>query len=263
MVCIKIIFHFQLYVQCQKMGFSLSHTSKMNMLDLIGGHFSDKLVEEVRCWKKIQGTGENWDMKIHVHDMLSTNQNTDLHYFASNLIVERVTSENLSNVSQQLKISSLHNTAFLLDSNETNKLRDDIKVLVGRVLLQKIPHLSFLKHVIPNHIAHPYKKEMSKKSIIVPLPMMMKDEKKYEDIVDILDGYEQHLENIFVKADVIKKTVDDTKSETPPIIGRQSASADQARAHFNKDDEKDYMKKIPVPFGGDQMTRVRFGEQKI
>jgi hypothetical protein len=110
------------------MGFSLSHTSKMNMLDLIGGHFSDRLVEEVRCGKKIQGTGDNWDMKIHAHDMLSTNQNTDLHYFASNLIVERVRSENLSNVSPQLKISSLHNTAFLLDSNEANKLRDDISV---------------------------------------------------------------------------------------------------------------------------------------
>jgi hypothetical protein len=244
------------------MGFSLSHTSKMNMLDLIGGHFSDRLVEEVRCGKKIQGTGDNWDMKIHAHDMLSTNQNTDLHYFASNLIVERIPSENLSNVSPQLKISSLHNTAFLLDSNEANKLRDDIKVLVGRVLLQKIPHLSFLKHVIPNHIAHPYKTEMSKKSIIVPLPMMMKDEKKYEDVVDILDGYEQHLENIFVKADVIKKPVEDTNSETPPIIGRQSASADQARAHFNKDDEKDFMKKISVPFGGDQMTRVRFAGGK-
>ena len=185
------------------MGFSLSHTSKMNMLDLIGGHFSDRLVEEVRCGKK--GTGDNWDMKIHAHDMLSTNQNTDLHYFASNLIVERVPSENLSNVSPQLKISSLHNTAFLLDSNEANKLRDDIKVLVGRVLLQKIPHLSFFKHVIPNHIAHPYKTEMSKKSIIVPLPMMMKDEKKYEDVIDILDGYEQHLENIFEQMSLKKQ----------------------------------------------------------
>ncbi|CAB3983667.1 Hypothetical predicted protein [Paramuricea clavata] len=239
----------QLYVQCQKMGFSLSHTSKINMLDLIGGHFSDKLFEEVRCGKKIQGTGGNWDMKIHAQDMLSTNRNTDLQYFVSNLIIERVPSENLSNVSPQLNISSLHNTAFLIDSNKANKLRDDIKVVVGRALLQKIPDLSFLRHVIPNHIAHPYKTEMSKKSIIVPLPMMMKDEKEDEDVVHILDGYEQHLENIFVKADVIKKPVEDTNSKAPPIIGRESASADQAKAHFNNDDENDYMKKISVPFG--------------
>ena len=60
----------------------------------------------------------------------------------------------------------------------------------------------------------------------------------------------------------LKKPLEDTNSETPPIIGGQSASADQARAHFNKDDEKDYMKKVSVPFGGDQMTRVRFAGAK-
>ena len=70
------------------------------------------------------------------------------------------------------------------------------------------------------------------------------------------------MENIFVKADVIKKPVENTNSKTPPIIVRQSASADQARAHFNKDDENDYVKKISVPFGGDQMTRVRFAGGK-
>ena len=39
--------------------------------------------------------------------------------------------------------------------------------------------------------------------------MMLKDEKKYEDVVDILDGYEQHSEDIFVKAKKIQKPDDD------------------------------------------------------
>ena len=92
--------------------------------------------------------------------------------------------------------------------------------------------------------------------------MMLKDEKKYEDVVDILDGYEQHLEDIFVKAKVIEKPDNDTANETPPIIRGQSSSADQAMAHFNQDDDKDHMKKVSVPFGGDQMTRVRFAGAK-
>ena len=103
---------------------------------------------------------------------------------------------------------------------------------------------------------------MSEKSVVVPLPMMLKDEKKYEDVVDILDGYEQHLEDIFVKAKKIQKPDDDLEHEAPPVVSGQSSSADQAMAHFNRDDEKDHMKKVSVPFRGDQMTRVRFAGAK-
>ena len=67
------------------------------------------------------------------------------------------------------------------------------------------------------------------------LLMMMKDEKKYEDVVDILDGYEQHLEDIFTKAGVVNKRDDvDHQSEEPlRIISGQSSTEDQTRAHFN------------------------------
>ena len=71
-----------------------------------------------------------------------------------------------------------------------------------------------------------------------------------------------HLEDIFVKAKKIEKTDDDLADEAPPVISRQSSLADQAMAHFNRDDEKDHMKKVSVPFGGDQMTRVWFAGAK-
>ena len=122
--------------------------------------------------------------------MPSTHQNTYLHYFASNLIVERVPCYNLSTTSPQKDILSLPNSTFLLSSAE------DFKVLVARVLVTNIPQLSFLKSIVPQHISHKYQQEMAKKSTIIPLPMQMKDEKKYEDVVDILDSYEQELEDI-------------------------------------------------------------------
>ena len=252
----------QLFVQCQKMGFCLSHTSKIKLLDLIGNHFADNAIKQVRLGKNIHGTGDNWDMKIRPHDMLSTHQNTDLHYFASNLIVERVPCDNLSKAAPQRDINSLSNSTFLLDKVEAVKLREDLKVLVGRILVKNMPQLSFLKQIIPEHIPHKYQREIAQKSIIVPLLMMMKDEKKYEDVVDILDGYEQQLEEIFIKAGVIQKPEEHQSVEPPRITSGQSSTADQARGHFNKDDENDYMKEVSVPFGGDQMTRVRFAGAK-
>ncbi len=126
------------------------------------------------------------------------------------LIVERVPSQNLSATSPRRDIRTLPNSVFLLSADEEIKLREDFKVLIGRVPLSSIPCLSFLKSVIPDHISHMYQKEMSEKSIVVPLPMQFKDEKKYSDVVDILDYYETELENIYTKAGVIQKPVEDS-----------------------------------------------------
>ena len=199
-------------------------------------------------------------MKILPRDMLSTHQNTDLHYFASNLIVERVPCDNLSTTSPQKDIISLPNSTFLLSSAEATKLREDFKVLVARVLVTNIPQLSFLKSIVPQHISHKYQQEMAKKSTIIPLPMQMKDEKKYEDVVDILDSYEQELEDIYVRAGVVRKPNGPEQEQPARITSGESATP--AAAHFNKDDTNDHMKGISVPFGGDQMTRVRFAGAK-
>lgn len=236
------------------MGFCLSHTSKIKLLDILGNHFTDSAIDHVRLGDNLQGTGDNWDMKIRPHD---------LHYFASNLIVERVPCDNLSKTAPQQDLLSLPNSTFLLSSVEAKKLREDFKVLVARVLVANIPHLSFLKSIIPQHIPHKYQQEMAAKSTIIPLPMQMKDEKKYEDVVDILDSYEQELQDIYIKAGVVEKPEGPEQLKEPVRISSgESATPNQAAAHFNKDDANDHMKGISVPFGGDQMTRIRFAGAK-
>lgn len=135
--------------------------------------------------------------------MKSDHQNKDLHYFSSNLIVDRVPCERQCQVYPHRSIQTLSNCHFPLNDAETDKLREDFKVLVGRVLVAHIPSLSLLKAVIPQHIAHCYTNEMAKKSAIVRLPTQLKDEKKCDDFVDILCFYENTLEEIYSKAGVI------------------------------------------------------------
>ena len=94
--------------------------------------------------KLLQGTGDNWDIRINAHDMRSLHQNVDLYYFASNLIVERNPIDpQLSTVSPRRDIKTVPNAVFLLSDIETAKPRKDFKVLVGRVIMANIKDLSF------------------------------------------------------------------------------------------------------------------------
>ena len=143
------------------------------MFSQIATHNNDQIVNEIKKGKNPQGTGDKWDYKIHVHDMRKSEQNKDLHYFASNIIVERVPCEGLNKTAPQRDILSLQNSMFLLDEAETIKLREDFKILVGRILVERIPSLSFLKSIIPTHIESKYSKEMAQKSTITPLAMQV------------------------------------------------------------------------------------------
>ncbi len=93
---------------------------------------------------------------------------------------------------------------FLLDDAETQKLREDFKVLVGRILVDRFTSLAFMKSIIPTHIESKYPAEIAQKSTIIPLSMQFKEEKKYDDVVDILCSYENTLEDIYSKAGIIK-----------------------------------------------------------
>ena len=170
----------------------------------IGNHFADKAIDHVKSRAKFQGTGDNWDQRIRVHEMRKDHQNIDCHYFASNLVVERVPCHHLDNISPKGDIRQAANIDFLLNQEEMHHLREEYKIIVGRVLVEFIPELRFLKTVIPNHISHQYSNEMANKSTIIPLPILFKDEKKYDDVVDILDSYEAWLEEIYTKAGVVQ-----------------------------------------------------------
>lgn len=232
------------------------------MLNTIAVHNNDQVVEEVKQGKRLQGTGDNWDYQVRAHDMRKSNQNTDLHYFASNIIVERVPCEGLAQEAPQRDMSKVPNSLFLLNHDETRKLREDFKVLVGRILVKHIRSLSFLKSIIPGHIASKYPKEMAQKSTIVPLAIQFKQEKKYDDVVDILCSYENTLEDIYSKAGVIDVPESSKPATTDGTLAGATSRPSQPGAHFRQADEQHHMKDVSVPFGGDELTRVRFAGAK-
>ena len=176
----------QLQERLNKLGVCLSHGRRDVLLKLLGGHFSDKVVQRIRAGSVFRGTGDNWDLKVLKGHMRKDIQNEDLHLFASNLIENRVNFSHLPNVNPKGNILTFPRHNFSLTVNEWKKYAEAGKILVGRVILEFFLKFKWIKSVLPTHIPHQYSEEMAKKSNIVSLPILNANETKYEDCVQIL-----------------------------------------------------------------------------
>jgi len=66
-------------------------------------------------------------------------------------------------------------------------------VLVSRILTEYIDDLVPLRKAVPNHILHKYSKEMAMKSEVIVLDVMMKNEAKHSDMIDIMSRMQEYL----------------------------------------------------------------------
>ncbi|XP_046583753.1 uncharacterized protein LOC124290951 [Haliotis rubra] len=126
-------------------------------------------------------------------------------------------------IEETLHQSHRSNTRKISSARERMLLLQSYKVLMGRRLAKYIPALEWMASVLPDHIPHRFSDTMAKKSIIVPSRLMILNEAKYEDCVQILDNTEDILRESFSEA-----------------LG---SSAE--------------LEKLKVPFWGDQLTRIR------
>ncbi|KAJ8300788.1 hypothetical protein KUTeg_022307 [Tegillarca granosa] len=94
---------------------------------------------------------------------------------------------------------------------------------VARILSDMKP-FAWMKTVIPTHIHHSYSASMSQRNEVFNLPIIHKNEAKYEDCLDIMDTMENCLQQVYT----------------------------EAHGYL------EMLEKFKVVTGGDQLTKVRF-----
>jgi hypothetical protein len=240
-----------------KIGVCLSTSRKDTIIKLLGGHFSDQVVEKIKKGKVFRGTGDNWDMRISKGSMRMNIQNEDLHLFATNLIENRLTFSHLPNEKPKGNIKDLPRSTFSLSMNEWRQYADNAKVIVGRIVLQLLPQFKFLKGIVPERILHVHSKEMERQSSIVSMPIINANEAKYEDCVSILRTYEKWIAEIYFKAGLLQEI---PQADNPPVPAGPAAPG-QTHAH-QQPTSNDPMRDMKIAFAGDQLTRVRFAGAK-
>ena len=85
----------------------MSQTSKIRILDDIGGYFADILEKSVKSGQSLRSTGDNWDISVMSSHMRKGVSNKSMHLFASNIILNRLSFSHLNNASPKCPITNM------------------------------------------------------------------------------------------------------------------------------------------------------------
>ena len=143
---------------------------------------------------------DNIDWMLKVHDMRSDKQNTSVHAVATSIVFDHVDSGELSDETPIVNLKNVQlKDSLKLNAEEMKSTRGRYKVFLEKILCHNFEYFRSLSAVVPDHTSCRYQDEMTSQSIVVPLPILMKDEKKYSDVVDVLDQLEGWVHDTYSK----------------------------------------------------------------
>ena len=146
-----------------------------------------------------------------------------------------------------------------MGEEDLREVADRYRIYAARIIVEFFPALDFLADLLPKHIPHEYSELMKQKSNIITMPVLMKDEKKYADCVDVMDTMEGWIHDIYTKA----KNLAFPAPAPPPAQIYAPARPDQPASHSPPvPDLVDPLCGVRVPCIGDQLTRIRFAGAK-
>ena len=87
---------FQVFDRLQPMGVSLSYCRSLGVVELIGGHFNDQLIDLLKQGKRFRLVVDNINWKVGVHDQRLDNTSKMMHAFGSAAIVQNIDFRHLS-----------------------------------------------------------------------------------------------------------------------------------------------------------------------
>ena len=133
--------------------------------------YADEAEEEIKDMCKGYSTylivGDNIDKSINPRYMTVDRQRQSLHFFHLFAALDRVDCSGLPSKEHIGDVPALGASVFLPTAADSKQLCSNFAVLIGRLIVKKVPYFSIFKKCIISHIPHRYSKEMSKKSTVV------------------------------------------------------------------------------------------------
>lgn len=137
--------------------------------------------------------GDNVDKQQNVRDLQADHKGDMLHWFSVLVAQSRTQAIELPHVGQLSKLAEIPSEFFLPTCADVTKVKANLVILVSRVLTQHFSTLTPFAKVVTKHIKHIYSQEMSKKSDVFVLDILMKNETVKKDMIDIMTAIQDYL----------------------------------------------------------------------
>ena len=219
--------------QLNKYGFCLEPNAKYQLLDEIGDHFMDRAVQLVKSGVKFVYVLDNIDWEEKAHDVRTDSQNKSVHAVASSIVFCRIPKANLQDDCPQKDLKTCNVPEVVkLSSSEKNAIRCQYRILLAQILFEHFPEHCVFKPYMSAHTECLFSEKTSMKSEVITLPVLMKEEKKYADCVDVLDQLEKWTQNFYTDAGLCRIPNPTGHTDEPPAIGNRSRP-DQPASHVH------------------------------
>ncbi len=225
-------------------------------------HFLDQAVELVKSGFKFVFVLDNIDWEEKAHDMGQNVQNRSVHAVATSIVFDRVPNLNLpdSGPQRDLRKCNIHEVVAV-NEEDLEAMRCRYRVIVAKLLFERLKAFKMFAPYVPQTTECVYAKEMTAKSDVLTMPVLLKDEKKYSECVDILDQLEKWTYDIYLAAGLCSP-IKESSEDTIPTIGATSRP-DQPASHVPPAaTESDPLHGVKVPCYSDQLSRVRMAGAK-
>ena len=182
-------------------------------------------------------------------------QNKSVHAVTTSIVFNRVFDKGLpdSSPQQDLKDCDVHQLVNI-NPLELEAIRSRYRILVAKLIFEHFTCFAMFKPYMPESTVCSHAEEMARKSEVITI---MKDEKKYAEVVDILDQLEKWTHEIYAAAGLCSPNTESSDDATPTI--GTTSRPDQPASHVPPvATDCDPLRGVRVPCYGDQHTRVRF-----
>ena len=168
-----------------------SYSGTLKFIEEISTYHAAHLQKWINEGTVFKFWGDNVDKKLKVRDVRSDHQGGDMLHMYSILVARSRTQASLLPHTGQLStLTEVPGKFFLPSCDDLSKLKSNLVILVSRIITDQL--FSYRK-VVTKHILHPYSKEMTEKSEVLVLDVLMKHEAVNKDMIDIMRKLQSYL----------------------------------------------------------------------